>query len=65
MAFCTWLWFYNGIKKMGKRQKKMIHFWGKKQKKKNSVIIMISVDSKETVFPVKLELAWELPEKKY
>ena len=24
MAFCTWLWFYNGIKKMGKRQKKMI-----------------------------------------
>ena len=34
-------------------EKKMIHFWGKKEKKnQNSVTIIISVDGKGTVFPV-------------
>ena len=41
---------------MGKK-KKMIPFWGKKtEEKQNSAVIMISVDWKGTVFPVKLKL---------
>ena len=35
----------------------MIPFWGKKsEQKQNSTNIMITVDGKETVFPVKLKL---------
>ena len=34
----------------------MTPFWGKKQKKKNCATIMISVDGKGTVFPMKLKL---------
>ena len=41
---------------MGQR-KKMIPFWGKKaEEKQNSATIMISVDGKGTVFPMKLKL---------
>ena len=39
----------------------MILFWGIKQKEKqNSAILMISVDGKGTVSPIKLKLQWEL-----
>ena len=42
---------------MGKENKKMITFWGKKaDEKQYSAIIMISVDGKGAVFPVKLKL---------
>ena len=34
----------------------MIPFSGKKTKKKNKATIMISVDGKGTIFPVKLKL---------
>ena len=44
---------------MGTR-KKMIPFWEKKEQNLNSATIMISVDGKGTVFPVKLKLQWEL-----
>ena len=37
----------------------MIQSWEKKKKKKNSVTIMIAVDGKETVFPMKLKLGGE------
>ena len=38
----------------------MIPFSGKKtEEKQNSATIMISVDSKETIFPVKLKLQGE------
>ena len=37
-------------------KKKMILFWGKKaEEKQNIATIMISVDEKGTVFPVKLK----------
>ena len=39
------------------KKKKKISFWGKKaEEKHNSATIMISVDGKRTVFPVKLKL---------
>ena len=42
---------------MGKEKKKMIPFWGKTaDEKQNSATIMISVDRKGEVFPVKLKL---------
>ena len=42
---------------MGKEKKKMIPFWGKRaDEKQNSATIMISVDRKGEVFPVKLKL---------
>ena len=45
------------LKKMGKENKKMIIFWGKKaDEKQYSATIMISVDGKGAVFPVKLKL---------
>ena len=54
MLFYT---LYNFIKKMGKKTKKVIRFWGKKAKeKRNSATVMISVDRQGTVFPVKLKL---------
>ena len=57
MLFYT---LYNFIKKMGKKRKKVIRFWGKKAKKKrNSATAMISVDRQGTVFPVKLKLQEE------
>ena len=43
------------------QKKKMITFWEKKaEQKQNSAIRTISVDGKETVFPVKLKLQGEL-----
>ena len=48
------LQFY--LKKNGKRKKKIILFWGKKaEEKQNIATIIISVDEKGTVFPVKLK----------
>ena len=45
---------------MGNRKKKMIPFYEKKtEEKQNSATIMISVDGKGTVFPVKLKLQGE------
>ena len=45
---------------MGKRKKKMIPFWEKKtEEKQNSATIIISVDGKVTVFPMKLKLQRE------
>ena len=42
---------------MGKQKKKMMPFLGKKaEENQNSAAIMISVDGKGTVFPVKLKL---------
>ena len=41
------------------QKKKMITFWGKRQKKKqNRATTVISVDGKGTVFPVMLKLQW-------
>ena len=55
------LWIYNFIKKKwAKRKKEMTAFYGKKtEEKQNSADIMISVDGKKTVFPVKLKLQGE------
>ena len=48
------------ILKMGKRKEEDdILLWKKKQKRTNSATIMISVDGKETIFPVKLKLQGE------
>ena len=48
------------LKKWEKEKKKMIPFWGKKtEEKQNRATILISVDSKGTVFPVKLKLQGE------
>ena len=44
---------------MGKRKHEMIHFWGKTEEKQNSVTIMISLNGKGAVFPVKLKLDGE------
>ena len=50
---------------MGQR-KKMIPFWGKKaEEKQNSATIMISVDGKGTVFPMKLKLQGKSFEQTY
>ena len=58
MVFCTW--FYNVIKTMGKRKKGHDTFLRKKTKEKeNRATIMISLDGKGTVFPVKLKLEGE------
>ena len=59
MAFYTLdLQFYQ--KKWAKRKKEMTPFYGKKtEEKQNSADIMISVDGKRTVFPVKLKLQEE------
>ena len=59
MAFYTLdLQFYQ--KKWAKRKKEMTPFYGKKtEEKQNSADIMISVDGKRTVFPVKLKLQGE------
>ena len=59
MAFYTLdLQFYQ--KKRAKRKKEMTPFYGKKtEEKQNSADIMISVDGKRTVFPVKLKLQGE------
>ena len=49
--------------KNGQKKKKMIPFWVKKlEEKQNSATIMIFVDGKGTVFPVKLKLQGELLE---
>ena len=51
------LWFYNFIKKMIKRKKEDDTFLRKKAvEKQNSANIIISVDEKGIVFPVKLKL---------
>ena len=48
------------ILKMGKRKEEDdTLLWKKKQKRTNSATIMISVDGKETIFPVKLKLQGE------
>ena len=60
--WCFTLWFYNFIKKWAKKNKKekVIPFWVKNAKEKqNSATIMISVEWKGTVFPVKLKLQGE------
>ena len=58
--WCFALWFYNVIKTMDKRIKEDDTFLRKKtEEKQNSVTIMISVDGKGTVFPVKLKLEGE------
>ena len=57
---CFIFWFYNFINKIGKNKEDVITFWGKKaEEKQNSTTIMISVDGKETIFPVKLKLQGE------
>ena len=54
---CFTLWFYNVIKTMGKRKKDGdIFLRNKTEGKQNSVTIMISVDGKGTIFPVKFKL---------
>ena len=58
--YCFTLWFYNAIKTMGKRKTEDDTFLRKETEEKQiSVIIMISVDGKGTVFPVKLKLEGE------
>ena len=58
--WCFTLWFNNFIKKMSKRKKGDDTFLRKKtEEKQNSANIMISVDGKGTVFPVKLKLQGE------
>ena len=48
------------LTKLAKTKKVMIIFWGKiAEEKQNSTTIMISVDEKETIFPVKLKLQGE------
>ena len=60
MLLCT-LYCYNIIKeKVGKRKNKMRHRWEKKKKKKSNVIITISVDGKDAVFPINVKLEGEL-----
>ena len=55
------LWFCNFIKKISKREKEDDTFLKKKNRKEkqNRATIMISVDGKGTVFPVKLKLQGE------
>ena len=45
---------------MGKRKKEDYTFLRNKTKEKNSTTIIISVDGKRTVFPVKLKLQRDL-----
>ena len=47
-------------KKWAQEKKWYIPFWEKKEQNLNSATIMISVDGKGTVFPVKLKLQGEL-----
>ena len=47
---------YNFIKKLAKREKEDDTFLKKTDDKENGATIMISVDKKGTVFPVKLKL---------
>ena len=48
------------LTKLAKTKKMMITFWGKKaEEKQNSTTIMISVDGKKTIFPMKLKLQAE------
>ena len=69
MQFTKWyftLWFYNFIKTMGRRKEEDDTFLRRKtEEKQNSVTIVISVDGKETGFPVKLKLKGESFEKRY
>ena len=54
---CFTLWFYNFIKKNGQRKEEDDTFLRKKSdEKQNIATIMISVDGKGAVFPVKLKL---------
>ena len=48
------------LKKMGKRKKEDYTFLRNKTEEKNSTTIIISVDGKRTVFPVKLKLQRDL-----
>ena len=57
---CFTLWFYNVIKTMDKRKEEDESFPRKKTKEKqNGVTIMISVNGKGTIYPVKLKLEGE------
>ena len=47
---------YSFIKELGKREKEDDTFLKKTDDKENGATIMISVDEKGTVFPVKLKL---------
>ena len=47
------------LKQWAKEEKMMTHFCGKKEEKKNSFNIVISVDGKGTVFPAKLKIVAE------
>ena len=54
------LWFYHVIKTMGEREKGDDTFLRKKtEEKQNGATIMMSVDEKGTVFPVKLKVEGE------
>ena len=53
---CFALWIYNVIKTMGKTNTEDVIFMGQEQKENKSVIVMISVDGRRTVFIVNLNL---------
>ena len=60
LIWCFTLWFYNVIKILNKRKREDGTFLRKKtEEKQNNVTIMISVDGKGAVFPVKLKLEGE------
>ena len=57
--WCFTLWFYNFIKQLCNRKQEDDTFLKKKKENQNKATMMIYVDGKATVFPVKLKLQGE------